>query len=81
MYRIPDHLGLAAPGGNPDRLQTQGEAETIHLSYSIFFPPTHVQCIAATNWAHEIEKRTDGRVKSPFYPPAPSARRTYATKA
>ena len=46
----------------------QGEAETIHLSYSIFFPPTHVQCIAATNWAHEIEQRTDGRVKITIYP-------------
>ncbi len=36
---------------------------TIRLSYSIFFQPTHVQCIAATNWANEIEKRTGGRVR------------------
>ena len=43
-------------------------AEAIKLSYSIFFPPTHVQCIAATNWAHEIEKRTGGRVKITIYP-------------
>lgn len=43
-------------------------AETIKLSYSIFFPPTHVQCIAATNWAHEIAKRTAGRVQIIIYP-------------
>ena len=42
--------------------------ETVNLSYSIFFPPTHVQCIAATNWASEIEKRTGGRVKITMYP-------------
>lgn len=43
-------------------------AETFNLSYSIFFPPTHAQCIAATNWAAEIEKRTSGRVKITIYP-------------
>ena len=43
-------------------------AETIKLSYSIFFPPTHVQCIAAVNWANEIQKRTDGRVQITIYP-------------
>jgi len=42
--------------------------EVIKLSYSIFFPPTHVQCIAATNWANEIQKRTDGRVQITIYP-------------
>ncbi len=44
------------------------KGETVNLSYSIFFPPTHVQCIAATNWASEIEKRTGGRVKITIYP-------------
>jgi TRAP-type transport system periplasmic protein len=43
-------------------------AETIKLSYSVFFPPTHVQCIAATNWANEIQKRTGGRVQITIYP-------------
>jgi TRAP-type C4-dicarboxylate transport system substrate-binding protein len=60
-------LALGSAGCKP-----QGEggapAETIKLSYSVFFPPTHVQCIAATNWAHEIEKRTGGRVKITIYP-------------
>jgi TRAP-type transport system periplasmic protein len=43
-------------------------AEVIKLSYSVFFPPTHVQCIAATNWANEIQKRTAGRVQITIYP-------------
>ena len=35
----------------------------IRLTYSIFFPPTHVQAIAGTQWAQEIERRSNGRVK------------------
>lgn len=42
--------------------------DTIKLSYSIFFPPTHVQYITATNWANEISRRTGGRVQITFYP-------------
>jgi TRAP-type transport system periplasmic protein len=42
--------------------------EAIALSYSIFFPPAHIQCITATNWAQEIAKRTQGRVKITIYP-------------
>ena len=40
----------------------------IELTYSIFFPPTHIQCKEAEAWAQEIEKRTDGRVKITIYP-------------
>ncbi len=43
-------------------------AGTIHLTYSIFFPPTHVQCIAAKDWAKEIEKATDGKVVIDIFP-------------
>ena len=46
----------------------EGPAQHFELSYSIFFPPTHVQCIAATNWAQDIEKRTGGRIKIKVYP-------------
>jgi TRAP-type C4-dicarboxylate transport system substrate-binding protein len=38
-------------------------AATANLTYSVFFPPTHGQSIAAVDWAKEIEKRTNGRVK------------------
>jgi TRAP-type transport system periplasmic protein len=43
-------------------------AEKIELRYSIFFPPTHIQCKTAQLWADEIEKRTDGRVKITLFP-------------
>ncbi len=37
--------------------------ETIELTYSVFFPPTHIQCKTAEAWAKEIETRTNGKVK------------------
>lgn len=44
------------------------QSETITLSYSIFFPATHAQTLAAEQWAKEVETRTDGRVKIIMYP-------------
>jgi TRAP-type C4-dicarboxylate transport system substrate-binding protein len=35
----------------------------IKLSYSVFFPPTHVQAKLAVEWAEEIKKRTGGQVE------------------
>jgi TRAP-type C4-dicarboxylate transport system substrate-binding protein len=52
-----------APGGG-----AEAEVKPIELSYSIFFPPSHIQCQTAEAWADEIEKRTDGRVKITTYP-------------
>ena len=50
--------------------QGQGKAEPVaagkpvfNLTYSVFFPPTHVQAKLATEWANEIKKRTDGQVQ------------------
>jgi TRAP-type transport system periplasmic protein len=43
-------------------------AKVIELSYSIFFPPTHIQVKTAEAWAKEIEKRTNGAVKITLYP-------------
>ena len=43
-------------------------AETIELSYSNFFPPTHFHSILGEEWAKEIEARTDGQVKITYYP-------------
>jgi len=40
----------------------------IELTYSIFFPPKHIQCKTAQAWADEIEKRTGGRVHITLYP-------------
>jgi TRAP-type transport system periplasmic protein len=38
------------------------------LSYSIFFPATHAHTILATEWAAEVEKRTNGAVKINMFP-------------
>ncbi len=42
--------------------------DVITLSYSIFFPATHEQCIASINWAKQIEAKTNGRVKINVFP-------------
>ncbi|MBU1274713.1 MAG: TRAP transporter substrate-binding protein [Proteobacteria bacterium] len=43
-------------------------AEPIKLTYSCFFPPTHVQSKLADAWCKEVEKRTKGKVKVEYYP-------------
>jgi TRAP-type transport system periplasmic protein len=44
------------------------EADVVELKYSVFFPPSHVQCQAAESWAQEIGTRTNGAVKVTVYP-------------
>ncbi len=44
------------------------KAETINLTYSTLFPPTHGHAIASVNMAKEIEKRTNGQVKISVFP-------------
>lgn len=40
----------------------------VTMSYSNFFPPTHVQSKLAEQWCKEVEKRTGGAVKINYYP-------------
>ena len=40
-----------------------GQTKPIELNYSIFFPAPHKNAVLSTEWAKEIEKRTDGKVK------------------
>lgn len=40
----------------------------IKLTYSCFFPPTHIQSKLAESWCREVEKRTDGQVKIDYFP-------------
>jgi len=47
---------------------TPVQAKTIQLSYSNFFPPSHIQAKLGESWAKEIEKRTHGKVKITYYP-------------
>ena len=42
--------------------------KTLDLTYSVFFPSTHGQCQAAMDWAREIEKRSQGKVKITVFP-------------
>ncbi len=46
----------------------QVQAEPIKLTYSNFFPPTHIQSRLAESWCKEVEKRTNGQVKVEYYP-------------
>jgi TRAP-type transport system periplasmic protein len=49
---------------------TAQAAGTVQMTYSIFFPATHGNTILATEWAQEIEKRTNGAVKINMFPGA-----------
>ena len=44
------------------------EADTIELTYSIFFPSAHGQCEAGVSWAKEVEKRAGGKIKITVFP-------------
>ena len=46
----------------------EAPAKPIELTYSIFFPATHRNTTLATEWAREVEKRTDGKVKITVFP-------------
>ncbi len=46
---------------------SQAHAASITLTYSNFFPPTHIQSKLAESWCKEVEKRTDGRVKIQYF--------------
>lgn len=42
--------------------------ETVNLTYSNFFPPTHIHGKLGDAWAKEIGKRTNGKVKITYFP-------------
>lgn len=56
------------PQTQPESTQAKPQEKPIELKYSIFFPPTHIQCQTAVEWAKEIEKRTNGRVLITIFP-------------
>jgi TRAP-type C4-dicarboxylate transport system substrate-binding protein len=58
----------AAPAPTMEQAAPAAPVKAIELSYSIFFPPTHIQCETAVQWAKEIETRTNNRVKINVYP-------------
>lgn len=77
MRRSVGWLGLAAAGmavavwgcgKKPEAAEGKEAAKVFTFSYSIFFPPTHVQCQTAQAWAQEVEKRSNGRIKINTFP-------------
>jgi len=52
-------------GTVPLHVQAQ---EVIKLKYSNLFPPAHKNSILSEQWAKEIEKRTNGKVKVSYFP-------------
>ena len=48
--------------------KSEGAEPTVRLSYSIFFPPSHIQCLMAQDWADEVNARTNGSVEITIYP-------------
>lgn len=47
---------------------SQQKDASVKLTYSVFFPPSHIQCKTAEAWAEEIKKRTNGEVEITIYP-------------
>jgi len=56
-------LALIAAG-----LASPARAESVRLTYSSFFPPTHIQSKLAEQWCNEVETRTGKSVLIDFYP-------------
>ncbi|MDX9981590.1 MAG: TRAP transporter substrate-binding protein [Lentisphaeria bacterium] len=60
-------LGLAGCGKGEQTAADPGVATPpvaeFKINYSIFFPPTHIQCITAQAWADAVKERTNGRVE------------------
>ena len=61
-------VGLWLSAGCGGAKKGEAPQEVYKFSYSIFFPPTHIQCKTADDWAKEIEKRSGGRVVITTYP-------------
>lgn len=59
--------GLIISGCSKSPETGQTQPEVVKLSYSIFFPPSHIQCKTAQAWADEIKKRTNGSVDITVY--------------
>ncbi len=68
MKRIILLIALAAAASLFSGCKQSETGDTTTLSYSIFFPATHAQAIAAESWAKEIEQKTKGRIKINMFP-------------
>ncbi len=60
--------GMIGLSGCGSKSGDSGAAEVHKLTYSVFFPPMHIQAKTAISWAKEVEKRSDGRIQITVYP-------------
>ena len=58
---------ITAAGCSKDK-PAETQQKPIELSYSIFFPASHLQAKTAEAWAREVESRSEGRVKITMFP-------------
>src|SRR5580765_1319105 len=65
-----DRLALAALAAGVVSAPAQAQ---ISLTYSSWVPPTHHLTLWQQNWAAELEKATNGRIKFSSLPKAPAA--------
>ena len=62
-------LGLVAGCGKKEAsADGAAAAKTYKLTYSVFFPPMHVQAKTGMEWAAEVEKRSGGRIQIAVHP-------------
>jgi len=54
---------LVAGCGKQGVADAGAKKQPVKLTYSVFFPPTHVQAKLAVEWAEEVKKRTGGQVE------------------
>ena len=61
-------VGLGLISGGCGRDAAEPGEEKFDLTYSVFFPASHIQAQTAAAWAAEVEERTDGRVRITMFP-------------
>ena len=61
-------LGLGVMGILVFPHSASAQTKTYEFSYSIFFPAPHKHTVLAGEWAKEVEKRTNGKVKITLFP-------------
>ena len=61
-------LALAAGCGKAKTEDGAEPAKVYKLTYSVFFPPMHIQAKTAMDWAAEVEKRSGGRIQITVHP-------------
>ena len=61
-------LGVAGCGKGKTDAGGDAAAKTFKLTYSVFFPPMHIQAKTAMDWAAEVEKRAGGRIQITVHP-------------